>query len=96
MSLSDHLFRHEHRETTAETRKLYARFEIAHTLIDFGAAAAFLVGSILFFFESWQTTATWLFTIGSVLFAMKPTLRLWREVRLYYMGRTARLAKRTD
>ena len=43
---------------------------------------------------NWQTPATWFFTIGSFLFAAKPTLKLWREIRLYRMGKTQKLADR--
>jgi uncharacterized membrane protein YgdD (TMEM256/DUF423 family) len=64
--------------------------------VDFSAALCFLIGSILFFRESLMTPATWLFVVGSVLFAAKPTLRLLREVRLYRMGDYADLAERLD
>ncbi|MCT4332917.1 YrhK family protein [Paracoccus sp. YLB-12] len=87
-------FFHYRREATPASRRLYARFEIAHTIVDFLAALFFLVGSIMFFSDAWMTPATWFFTIGSVFFAMKPTLKLWREVRLYRMGKTETLADR--
>ena len=74
-------------------RRVHAAFEIAHTAVDFGAAAAFLVGSVMFLSESWQRTGTWLFIVGSVLFAAKPTLRLAREIRLASMGETGPLAR---
>lgn len=92
MTLAASLFRD--RPTDGESARVYALFEIAHTCVDFGAAMCFLVGSVMFFWESWMFTATWFFVIGSVLFAAKPTLRLWREVRLYRMGRDRELAGR--
>jgi len=88
------LFSHEARQQSEASRRLYARFEIAHTATDFCAALAFLVGSVLFFDGATQYAATWLFVVGSVLFAAKPTLRLVREIRLYRMGRLAALAER--
>ena len=94
MSFWRGIFRHRNREATPETRRLYARFEIAHTMVDFAAAFCFIAGSIMFFSEAWQSPATWFFTVGSFLFAMKPTLKLWREIRLYRMGRTETLAER--
>ncbi|EEB83009.1 YrhK family protein [Roseobacter sp. GAI101] len=88
------LFDHKNREASEASRTLYARFELAHTFVDFMAAVCFIVGSILFFFESEQIPATWLFLIGSFLFAAKPTLRLVREIKLYRMGDVKDLAKR--
>ena len=88
------LFRHENRQASERTRRVYARFELAHTLADFGAAGCFVVGSIMFFSEAWLTTGTWLFLIGSLLFALKPTLRLVREIKLYRMGQIETLADR--
>ena len=94
MSFWRGIFRHDRREASPATRRLYARFEIAHTIVDFSAALCFIIGSIMFFSEAWMTPATWFFTVGSFLFAMKPTLRLWREIKLYRMGKTDTLADR--
>lgn len=90
------LFRHRTRQATEESRRLYARFEIAYTIVDFMAAVSFVIGSVLFFFESQQIPATWFFLIGSLLFAAKPTLRLIREIKLYQMGDMCDLAKRVE
>jgi hypothetical protein len=90
------LFRHENRQKSEAARRLYARYEILHTAVDFLAAFAFLIGSALFFGESTQYVATWLFVIGSVFFALKPTLRLVREIRLYRMGEIETLAERDE
>lgn len=94
MSLWGGIFQHHRREASDATRRTYARFEIAHTIVDFGAALCFIIGSIMFFSDDWQTPATWFFTIGSFLFAAKPTLKLWREIKLYRMGKTEKLADR--
>ncbi|GGF69963.1 YrhK-like protein [Mameliella alba] len=88
------LFTHENRQRSADSRRVYAAFEIAHTTVDFIAAFCFLIGSILFFWPEWETQAIWLFVIGSVFFALKPTLRLVRELRLAAMGDAEDLAER--
>ncbi|QUS36911.1 hypothetical protein GR316_06350 [Falsirhodobacter algicola] len=93
--MSKHLFRHENREGSEHARRLYARYEIARTAVEFAAAICFLVGSVFFFYDALMTAATWLFTIGSVLFAARPTLKLVREIRLYRMGKTGKLARDT-
>ena len=90
------LFRHENRQKTEEARRLYATFEIIYTMVDFAAAMSFLIGSILFFWPAFETPAIWLFVVGSVLFATKPTLRLVRELRLAALGDTKDLAARYD
>ncbi|WP_375688808.1 YrhK family protein [Pseudooceanicola sp. LIPI14-2-Ac024] len=88
------LFRHENRERSEASKDLWARYEIAYTLVDFGAAFTFIAGSIMFFSEAWQTVGTWMFLVGSFLFALKPTIRLAREIKLYRMGDYDDLAKR--
>ncbi|WP_121632780.1 YrhK family protein [Tropicibacter alexandrii] len=88
------LFRHENRQKSEKSRRVYALFEIAYTVVDFAAAISFLIGSVLFFWKAYETPAIWLFVIGSVLFATKPTLRLIREVRLAALGDTDDLADR--
>tara|TARA_R110002124_G_scaffold53943_2_gene154096 strand:+ start:302 stop:583 length:282 start_codon:yes stop_codon:yes gene_type:complete len=88
------LFRHENREASEASRKLYARFEIAHTIVDFSAAFCFVVGSLLFFYDETQKPATWLFLVGSIFFAIKPTLKIVREIKLYRLGDLSDLADR--
>ncbi|WP_338749545.1 YrhK family protein [Janibacter alittae] len=70
-------------------RGIYETLSIAN---DFLAGLLFLVGSILFFWESTTHFATWLFVIGSVLFVARPTIRLARRVHL---GRVAHLPLET-
>ena len=88
------LFHQENRSRNADTRRIDAAFGLAHTMADFIAAFAFLGGSILFFWKAYETQAIWLFVIGSVFFALKPTLRLAREVKLLAMGDAEDLAER--
>ncbi|GHA30315.1 hypothetical protein GCM10007989_27560 [Devosia pacifica] len=85
-----------HRNKSPDHQRLYAVTELWYTVVDFGAAGSFVVGSILFFFDSTQIPATWLFLIGSILFAAKPTIRLWREVQFFRLGRYQRLAERAE
>ncbi|CTQ31578.1 YrhK family protein [Jannaschia rubra] len=79
---------------TAAKRRVQATFELIYTLVDFGAAATFLIGSILFLYDSWQGVATWFFIVGSGMFALKPTLRLTKELKLAAMGDEKDLAER--
>lgn len=88
------LFSHDHRTGTDRQRHTYALFEVAYTLLDFIAAICFVVGSVMFFSDDWQIPGTWLFLIGSICFALKPTLRLSRELKLAAMGDDKDLAQR--
>lgn len=90
------LFRHENRQRNDETRRVYAIYEVVYTAVDFGAAACFLVGSVLFFWPAYETPAVWFFTLGSVLFFAKPAIRLAREVKLLRMGDFETLAERIE
>lgn len=88
------LFGTNHRSQSDAKRHYYAIIELIYTAVDFGAAVCFVVGSVLFFYDSLQHAGTWLFLIGSILFAAKPVIRLWREIRLAAMGDETDLAKR--
>ncbi|MAQ83764.1 YrhK family protein [Psychromarinibacter halotolerans] len=90
------LFRHENRQRNHGTRRVYAMFELAYTFVDFSAAVCFTIGSVLFFWDSTMTIATWLFLVGSILFAAKPSLRLAREIKLARMGELEKLAERVE
>lgn len=63
-------------------RRVYAQSSMLVALINFLAAIAFIVGSVLFFNTATTTTGTWLFLIGSIFFAVSPTVTLLREMRL--------------
>ncbi|MDZ7851760.1 MAG: YrhK family protein [Halomonas sp.] len=90
------LFDRDRRDDNARTRRFYAAWELIYTFVDFGAAIAFLVGSVLFLYESLHTSATWCFIVGSVLFAFKPTIRTWRDIRLASMGDVEDLEKKEE
>lgn len=68
--------------------KIWAQYEILYTVVDFAAALMFVVGSVLFFFPDTTYEATWLFLVGSIFFAMKPTIRLVRELQYLAIGDT--------
>jgi len=74
--------------------ELYAFYELMFTLVDFMAALLFVIGSILFFQESTTYIGTWLFLIGSLFFALKPSIRLVREWHMLRLGQTETLAER--
>lgn len=88
------LFSPENGGRSERTRRIWAAFELVYTIVDFGAALCFIVGSVMFFYAGWQTTGTWFFLVGSIMFAAKPSLRLAREIRLARLGDTKDLAKR--
>ncbi|MGI8679074.1 MAG: YrhK family protein [Jatrophihabitans sp.] len=58
------------------------RYQVVRTIVDFGAAVCFVVGSAFFFFVSTITAADWLFLVGSILFAFKPTIDVMRSAHL--------------
>lgn len=90
------LFHEDRRHQNARSKRIYALFEIVYTVIDFSAAACFLVGSVMFLYPAYETPAIWLFIVGSLLFAAKPTLRLVRELKLAAIGDTEDLAERLN
>ncbi|WP_232830426.1 YrhK family protein [Oceanicella sp. SM1341] len=90
------LFDPKTRFSGQRNQKIYAAYEIAYTAVDFSAALLFLAGSFLFFREATQTAGTWLFVIGSVCFALKPTIRLVRELHYWRAGSLDTLARRAE
>lgn len=87
------IFHPNNRYASPEHERIYALYEIWYTLVDFLAASLFVVGSVLFFWSSTQVPATWMFVIGSLCFALKPTLRLMRELTYLRMKKYATLAQ---
>lgn len=76
--------------------RIYALYELAHTTVDFAAGVLFLVGSVMFFYDSLQRPATWCFLLGSILFVARPSIRLARELAFYRAGNTRTLAERAS
>jgi len=58
------------------------RYQVVRTLVDFGAAVCFIIESAFFFFARTTTAADWLFLVGSILFAFKPTIDVVRSMHL--------------
>jgi hypothetical protein len=61
---------------------LVRRYELFRTVVEFLAALTFIIGSVLFFYDRLQIAGTWLFLLGSILFAVRPTIRLMLELHL--------------
>lgn len=88
------LFAPGNRNLSPRHESVYAAYEIAFTTVDFTAATLFVVGSVMFFYKTLENPAIWCFVIGSVCFALKPTLRLARELHYVFLGDTEDVAKR--
>jgi hypothetical protein len=69
--------------------EVYWRYQIVRTAVDFGAATCFVVGSAFFFFASMARPADWLFLVGSILFAVKPTIDMIRSLHLRRLPKPA-------
>ncbi len=69
-------------DLTPRHLEIYWRYQVVRTGVDFGAASCFVLGSLFFFFKSTQTAALVLFLVGSVLFAIKPTIDFVRSIHL--------------
>ncbi len=87
-------FQQDSATTTTRKRKIYALYELAYTTVDVAAALLFLAGSVLFFYKSLENPAIWCFVIGSACFALKPVLRIVRELHLLRTGDYEDLAER--
>ncbi len=74
------LFNPDNHTRSERHKKIYAYCELAYTVVDFSAAALFVIGSILFFNDATIIIGTWLFLIGSIFFGLRPTIKLFREV----------------
>ncbi|MFC7341506.1 YrhK family protein [Saccharopolyspora griseoalba] len=58
------------------------RYEVLSIVNDLLIAVWFLIGSVLFFWESTIVAGTWLFVLGSVQLMIRPLIRLHRRVKL--------------
>ncbi len=73
--------------------KIDTAYELAYTIVDFSAGMLFLVGSGLFFYKQFEKPAIWCFVAGSVLFVLKSTLRLARELHYLAIGKVQPVAR---
>ncbi|KQO39169.1 MULTISPECIES: YrhK family protein [unclassified Aeromicrobium] len=69
-----------------ETLVIRQRYETLSIVNDVLVALWFLVGSILFLWESTTTIGTWFFVAGSVELLARPLIRLARRVHLQRAG----------
>jgi hypothetical protein len=69
-------------DLTPKHIELYWHYQVVRTAVDFGAVACFVVGSAFFFFASTTRAADWLFLVGSLFFALKPTIDMVRSAHL--------------
>lgn len=67
---------------------LRARYETASIVNDILIAAWFIVGSIMFFDERTTNLGTWMFLLGSIELAIRPTIRLIRHEHMRRLGIT--------
>ncbi|MFA9462225.1 YrhK family protein [Thiohalorhabdus methylotrophus] len=61
------------------------RYQAASILNDFLIGLWFLLGSIAFFWHTWQDTGIWLFVLGSAQLLVRPMIRLAHQVHLRSM-----------
>ena len=88
------LFHPGAKHRSRDAGRLFAIYEIVYTCVDFGAALMFIIGSVMFFSEAWMDAGTWMFLVGSILFAVKPTIKLVREIHMYRQGQAEKVAAR--
>jgi len=81
------LFRTCRFDQTQRHREVYSMYELIYSGVDLLAAIAFIVGSIFFFYQSLMEAGTWLFLIGSIFFALRPSVRMLRELHLAALSR---------
>lgn len=73
---------------------LRRRYEVLSIVNDILIAVWFIVGSVLFFYESTAYAGTWLFLIGSVQLLIRPVIRLTRHVHIRRIGNPAPESRR--
>jgi hypothetical protein len=61
---------------------IYGRYQAVRTAVDFCAAFCFVAGSVLFLYANTGIVAGLLFLVGSLCFAVKPTIDLIRAFHL--------------
>lgn len=88
MNKNKHRFFHPgNRHLSPRHEIIHARFEVAYTVVDFLAALCMIAGAILYFMEHTIQHAMWAALIGSVFMALRPTIRLLREIAYLRAGR---------
>lgn len=80
------IFDPENHTKSPRHEEIYAISELAYTVVDVVAAGMFVIGSIFFFYPDLTRAGTWLFLLGSILFGLRPTIKLMREIAYLRMG----------
>ncbi|WP_176583166.1 YrhK family protein [Priestia megaterium] len=57
-------------------------YKVINTINDFLIGIWFLIGSILFFYDSLKNIGIWLFFLGSVQLLIRPTIKLVHDFHL--------------
>ncbi|MGG0476203.1 YrhK family protein [Priestia aryabhattai] len=57
-------------------------YKVIYTINDFLIGIWFLIGSILFFYDSLKNIGVWLFVLGSVQLLIRPTIKLVHDFHL--------------
>ncbi len=58
------------------------RYEFFYNINDVFIALCFLGGSVLFLWNSFETSAIWLFIVGSALFLIRPMIQFIKRFHL--------------
>jgi hypothetical protein len=72
---------------TPRHSEIYRRYQVVRVVISFGTAACFVAGSLLFLSPSTTGAAARLFLVGSLMFAVKPTIDMIRAFHLRRLPR---------
>ncbi|MFC4352776.1 YrhK family protein [Fodinicurvata halophila] len=83
------------RELDVELEKLRQFYFWIHLTADMGCGICFVVGSVFFFYQSLLYDGTWLFLIGSILFAAKPFIRLFHELHRRHRIHLSQVAEKS-
>ncbi|NYH79200.1 hypothetical protein FHR84_002534 [Actinopolyspora biskrensis] len=73
-----------------EELSIRKRYEALSIINDILIALWFVVGSVLFFWESTTFLGTWFFLVGSIELAVRPAIRLKRQLHLRRLHSSAR------
>lgn len=87
MRRRDGFFNPDLESLTPQHSRLSSNYELLYAINDFLAGATFVIGSVLFFKHSTETAGVWLFLIGSILFTVRPGIRVIRNLHLLHIQR---------
>ncbi|NHD18174.1 MULTISPECIES: YrhK family protein [Actinopolyspora] len=79
-----------------EELSIRKRYEALSIVNDILIALWFVVGSVLFFWESTTFLGTWFFLVGSIELAIRPAIRLKRQLHLRRLHAPARSSAESE